>query len=66
MNIIIEAILVSIVTFINGLIIEQILNFFNIKNKSILLLSLGFFVHLFFEYIGLNKIYCKYGNACKL
>ena len=24
----------------------------------------GFFAHLFFEFTGINKWYCKNGNAC--
>lgn len=25
----------------------------------------GFLIHLFFEFTGLNKWYCKNGNACQ-
>ena len=25
----------------------------------------GFLLHLFFEVVGLNRWYCKFGNACR-
>lgn len=65
-DLIFEAFLVGLVTLICGFIIKNILNYFKIDNIYIIFLSLGIFTHLFFEFLGLNKIYCKYGYACKL
>lgn len=64
MNILLEALLVGIVTLICGVIVDFLLSKVNFKNKYILFVILGFSTHLFFEYLGLNKVYCQYGNAC--
>lgn len=61
-----EAFLVGLVTLLCGFIIKKLLSYFKIDNIYIIFLILGIFTHLFFEYVGLNKVYCKYGNACKL
>ena len=61
-----EAFLVGLVTLLCGFIIKKILNYFKLNNIYLLFLFLGIFTHLFFEYVGLNNYYCKYGNACKL
>lgn len=61
-----EAIFVSLSTLIFGLAISKILNYFKKDNLITMLIILGFSLHLFFEYVGLNHYYCKYGNACKL
>lgn len=77
MKILIEAFIVGISTVIMGTFIGFIFGKFNkVKLPSqckdwnryyIMELSLfftGFFLHLLWEYMGLNKWYCKYGNAC--
>lgn len=64
-SLLLEAFLVGLVTLICGYIIKKILNVFKIDNIYIIFLVLGIFTHLFFEFLGLNKIYCKYGYACK-
>lgn len=66
MNLIFEAILVSISTLIFGIGITKILKYLKKDSLITMLIILGFSLHLFFEFIGLNKVYCKYGNACKL
>jgi hypothetical protein len=76
MNILIEAILVGIAIAIIGFVISLLLmyiedNKFTIKKytfwKSVLLSNFltGMVGHLFFQYVGLNSYYCKYGVACQ-
>ena len=78
MKLLIEATIVGISTVIMGSLIGYILGKFNkIKlpsvcknwNKNhimeISLFFTGFFLHILWEYMGLNKWYCKNGNACK-
>ena len=75
MNILLEAIFVGVAVAIIGFIISLLIMYvddskFTIKKytfwKSVLLsyfLS-GMVGHLFFQYVGLNSYYCKYGVAC--
>ena len=75
MHIILEALIVGIVVGIFGFIISTSLMFMN-KNFSLkkyyfwkrVLFSYiltGFLFHLVAELSGVNKWYCKNGNACK-
>jgi H+/Cl- antiporter ClcA len=75
MHIILEALIVGIVVGIFGFIISTSLMFMN-KNFTLkkyyfwkwVLLSYiltGFLFHLVAELSGVNKWYCKNGNACK-
>ena len=75
MNILLEAIIVGAGVAILGLIISTLFMFIN-KNFSVkkyhfwwqVLLSFfltGFLFHLIAQWTGVNKWYCKYGNACK-
>ncbi len=75
MNIILEAIIVGIAIAIIGFIVSLSLMYiedktFTIKKytfwKSVLLsyFLTGMVGHLFFQYVGLNSYYCKYGVAC--
>tara|TARA_Y100000591_G_scaffold331024_1_gene363651 strand:+ start:4001 stop:4246 length:246 start_codon:yes stop_codon:yes gene_type:complete len=77
MKLLIEAVVVGLSTVIMGTIIGYILGKFNSVdlpsackqwNKNhIMELSLfltGFLLHLIWEMAGLNKWYCKNGNAC--
>jgi len=75
MHIILEALIVGIVVGIFGFIISTSLMFMN-KNftlkkyyfwKSVLFsyFLTGFLFHLVAELSGVNKWYCKNGNACK-
>lgn len=51
-----EAVIVGIITLLAS-------NFFNTKSK-IQVFFMGVCIHLFFEYLGLNKYYCENGYAC--
>ena len=75
MNILLEAIFVGIAIAIIGFIISLLVMYvddskFTIKKytfwKSVLLsyFLTGMVGHLFFQYVGLNSYYCKYGVAC--
>lgn len=66
LNLLLEAISVGIVVIIFSIIIKIILKYLNIYNDIINYFLIGFFTHLLFEFLGLNKYYCKYGNACKI
>ena len=76
-----EAILVGIVTLIIGQLVGFSISKFmkngysvrseckNWNKNHIMELSLfftGVIIHLLLEYLGINKLYCKHGNACKL
>jgi len=76
-RLLIEASVVGIVVVVMGTFVTWILgNTFSVDlppvckdwNKNyvmeISLFLTGFFTHLFFELIKINKWYCKYGNAC--
>ena len=76
MNVLIEAVSVGLSALFMGLLLHVILGHHalhasspNMKEEmirlSILLFLTGFSIHLVYEYIGLNKWYCKYGNASK-
>jgi len=78
-NVFIEAIIVGLVVIVLGYIIGLITEPFlgvalpdacNSWNKKyvmeINLFLIGFTAHLLFEYLGANKWYCRYGNACKM
>ena len=75
-NIIIEAFFIGISISILGFIISLAFMYLEDSNfslakfkfwKSVLFsyFLTGFIGHLFFQYVGLNKYYCKYGVACK-
>ena len=61
MQLLFEAIVVGITL----VIVFQLICFINIKNINIKLFITGVIIHFLFELYGLNKSYCKYGNACK-
>jgi hypothetical protein len=74
MKVLIESLCVGLSALLMGLLLHFILGHHalhasspNMKEEmirlSILLFLTGFSIHLLFEYIGLNKWYCKYGNA---
>ena len=65
-----EGIFVGILTIIVGISMRML--FTKISGSwqkkyqfEILLFSIGFILHILCEYIGINKWYCKNGNACK-
>jgi hypothetical protein len=70
-----ELLVIGIVTAITGFIISTLMMYASDKNFSmkeyhfwkqvfIAYFITGILLHLGFEYSGLNKYYCKYGNAC--
>jgi hypothetical protein len=62
MNVIFEAILVGILTAIVGFLFSKIIN---VNTRLIMFLFVvGLSIHLLCEFTGLNKAYCKSGNAC--
>jgi hypothetical protein len=76
MQVILEALSVGVSALLMGLLLHVILGHHalhssspNMKEEmirlSILLFLTGFSIHLVYEYVGLNKWYCKYGNASK-
>jgi len=66
-----EAFIVGIMNVIFGFIISYLLMGERAKDFShwntVLLgyFIVGVLIHLFCEFSGLNKMYCKSGNACK-
>lgn len=74
MNYFLEAIIIGFATMILGTIISVLIMYiqpeFTISKIDFwpsLFLSnflIGFILHLLSELVGLNKWYCKYGNAC--
>jgi len=75
MNLLFEAICVGIGTAIMGFLVSSIIGLFSKNNKSsgdwnkyyvmeIALFFTGFCLHLGCEFTGINKWYCKHGNAC--
>lgn len=75
MYLILEALLVGIIVGLAGLGISTLLmvlmepkftfNEYTFWPRVLLgYIITGFLTHLFFDAVGINKIYCKYGNAC--
>ena len=60
MQLIYETILIGFLTVLIYLIVD---NFVECKYRKIFLV--GASIHLFCEFTGINKWYCKNGNACK-
>ena len=76
MKLLIEALSVGIITGFVGFLISTSLMYITSKNFSLKKYHFwfqvffsyfitGFLIHLLFEMLGLNKWYCKYGNACQ-
>lgn len=74
-NIAIEALVVGISALLMGLLLHVLLghhaqhaNSPTMKKEmiqlSVILFMTGVLLHLFYEYMGMNKWYCKHGNAC--
>ena len=68
----IEAITVGFMVLIGGTILIHFLSYLfsvSYNNKhyviEISLFLTGFLIHIICEFTGINKWYCKYGNACK-
>jgi hypothetical protein len=62
MNLLIEAVIVSIIFYVIYKIINMLFKSYSIEFKIILSGILG---HIFFELTGLNHYYCINGVACK-
>ena len=78
MKLFIEAFVVGFITLIVGSIVCLILGYFFPNNlpdickkwnkyhiMEFSLFLTGFIIHLICEFTGINKWYCKHGNACK-
>ena len=63
-KLLIEALIVGIILCIIGM---PVLLYGKNNNCSymIKLFLIGIFIHLFFEFLGINQWYCKNGYACK-
>ena len=64
-----EASAIGILTIILGYVVIFLMDKLNIKLGKQLQMIIGFFVlgatiHLFCEFTGVNKWYCKNGHAC--
>jgi hypothetical protein len=69
MQLLYEGISVGILVIIMGYFIIYLMKKMKLnmsKNNQMTLgfFSLGVFIHLFCEFTGINKWYCKNGNAC--
>ncbi len=77
MKLLIEAVVVGIITVIVGTLVAFILGSFFSSNLSkickswnknyvmeVSLFFTGFFIHIICEFTGINKWYCRNGNAC--
>lgn len=72
--ILVEALFLGLITVVVGLLIsyctmyvvnpETVKDFDHWKSVIISFFITGFLIHLLCEYSGINKWYCKYGNAC--
>ena len=76
LQILIEAIVVGISTILMGLLVHYLFGYHakhahskHMKQEmidlSVTLFFTGFFLHLLFEFTGLNSKYCKTGHACR-
>ena len=67
-KLLIEAISVGVIVVIIGMIINSCMEKVEIERTRKQVLGLfisGVVTHIICEYVGLNKWYCKNGNACK-
>lgn len=74
-RVLIEAFIVGLSAAVVGILISLAMMYYHDVNFSVKgykfwpQVGMSFFftgvlLHLFFEYTGLNKMYCKKGNAC--
>ena len=74
-NVVIEAFIVGISSLLMGLLLHVVLghhaqhaNSPNMKKEmiqlAVILFLTGVLLHLLYEFMGMNKWYCKNGNAC--
>ena len=60
MQLVFETIIIGILTLVLYFFIEK-----NVKDMYLRIFILGASIHLFCEFTGVNRWYCKNGNACK-
>ena len=71
LNVAKEAFFVGIATITIGVLIKYFIDMFAKSEKDklyifvIILFLTGFFIHILCQIAGLNKWYCKNGDACK-
>ena len=61
-RIIIEAFIVALSIVALGYVLKE---FTQIKDPLLLLFTTGFFIHIIYDILGLNKYYCKICVGCK-
>jgi hypothetical protein len=65
MQLLIEALVVGIILLIISIPVMEVTKLFDIPYKYYAAtIVIGMLTHFIFEAAGLNKWYCKYGNAC--
>ena len=71
-KILIEALAVGLAVLVLGLLIWVLAkclfpkhNFNSLASHAVMLFILGFSLHLFSEWLGVNAWYCKNGTACR-
>ena len=60
MQLLIETIIIGVLTLVLYFFIEKY-----VKDMYLRIFILGASIHLFCEFTGVNRWYCKNGNACK-
>ena len=61
-RILLEAFIVALSIVVLGFFIKKI---FKVNDPLTLLFVTGFFIHLIYDLLGLNKYYCKICAGCK-
>jgi len=77
-GLIFEAVIIGIMVVVGGVVVSKVLekccsvdlppackNWNRHHIMEISLFFTGFFAHIFSEFVGFNKWYCKHGNACR-
>lgn len=67
-KLLVEALSVGVIVVIIGMIINSCIENVKIertRKQVLILFIIGVVTHIICEYAGLNKWYCKNGNACK-
>lgn len=60
-GVVVEALIVGVATLLLGLFMNSVFK----NNLHVVLFTTGVLIHLLCEVTGVNKWYCKNGNACK-
>lgn len=64
-TLVVEAVIVGLIFSILLVLVSMFISPNNINNQVICGFIAGAVGHFGFEYMGINKWYCKNGNACK-